>query len=178
MISPFPAQPDMRPYYAYVNGYVTLDLFFYFFHEILYLRLLICAVLIKFGKGILKEAKFITYGTRLDLLLTQSRTDNSNWKSLCNFLLLVVYIYSVDTLRIVVSLEDLQCVFIHHMFKLLEFYIKRYAYTFFIIIDICKILSPKLRPHNLLFLLWLYELVLLISSDIETKWYGGTGGKI
>ena len=127
-----------------------------------------CTALIIMGKGILKKAKFITCVTRLDLLHPKTRTDKSNWNSLFNLFLLVIYIYSVDPLFIVVSPEDFRCVFIHHMFNLFVFYIKTYAYTF-LIIYICKRISPKLRPHNFLVLLWLLKLVLLISSDIESN---------
>ena len=74
-----------------------------------------------------------------------------------------------STLFIVVSLEDFRCVFIHHMFNLLVFYMRTYAYTFLLIIYICKNISPKLRPRNFLVLLWLLKLVLLISSDIGSN---------
>ena len=159
----------MRRYYAYVNDHGTFDLFFYPFNEILYLCLSICTALNIIGKGILKKATFITYNTRLDLLHPKSRTDNSNWNSLFNFFLLVIYIYSIDIVFIVVSLDDFRRVFIHHMFILLVSYIKTYAYTFLLIIYICKKLSPKLRPRDFLVLLWLLKLILLISSDIESN---------
>ena len=130
---------------------LNYDLLFFYLNEILSTCFIICALLINVAHISLQTARFIAFDTPLDMLPKNSGTNGRNWELIYYIFLLVVFLYSVDFLVLLSSLEVLHSYISYCIVKLLVFYLKCYAQATLLLIYIYKILSPTRDPKIYLF---------------------------
>ena len=154
--------------YANVKNLSNYDLLFFYLIETLSTCFIICALLINGAQLLVRRARYFALETPLNMLPKHSEAKNHNLELIYHIFFLAAYLYSVDFLVILTSLEVLHSYISLCIVKLLLFFLTIYAHTALILIYIYKILSPELRPQNL-FCLWLMLLIFPLSADIENN---------
>ena len=134
--------------------------------------LIICTILINSANIFLKSTSFVTFNTCLDYLPADSRkgkNTNQVWDFLLYCFFSILYSYFVELSLIPCLSEVLHSFITHFAVNLITFFLKLYVQSFFNLIYICMLLFPYRSPYIKIVSLWFLELVILLSSDIETQ---------
>ena len=117
---------------------------------------------------LVKNTRYVTFDTCLDYLPAHS-TANDEWGFLPLYLLGTARIYLVDGFLILILSETLQTILNKFLVEVMLFSLRSYHRTYRNFIFTCEILFPEWCPFIRLIFLGFFEMVLILSSDIEIQ---------
>ena len=158
--------PNTRPEYHTVQ--LNYNLLFCFLHEILILILLVCIFLANMARQFIKNTRFITFDMSLDNL-PPPITSKQNWYLLHRGILIIVYVYLIDRHLLLHICDDI-CLFVFRSFiNDLIATLRMCPYVYRKLIRLSSLIFVGLRNNFIkLVIMWFFEMILILSSDIET----------
>ena len=159
--------PSMRPVnYA---DWFHYDLFYCFLCEILILTFLICITLCNIACIFIANIRYITFDTCLDYLCPSSVKVKHDWDILLYLSLTIAYIYLLNGPLLLSLSTNLHSFASKLVVELLILTFKTYLQSYYNFIYFCEIMFADLNPCTKLIFLFFFEMILLLSSDIETQ---------
>ena len=171
LCSPFPC-PSTRPVKIIVRpNHPQFDYTFIcqLFEEFVILTSLVCFALLKSANSFLKNIRFINFNTCLNYLAPYTKIPQRDHNLLTYLSLAFTQVYFFDIYLLLALSVDFHSLLSRIVIENLLFLFKLYSKSLSNFLYIFKMFFSELSPRFQILSLWIFGLLIFLSSDIETN---------